>query len=128
MKVVYSEGVNNFQSKSSNMKKNLIVYALLISLAGSWSCKGKNENKGTETTTTTETSAPTNNAPVVVNADDELRNGVKDATKDFPGVEATVNDGVITLSGTADRSRLPALMQSLNALRPKQVVNNLKLN
>jgi predicted methyltransferase len=109
------------------MKKHLIVCALLISLAGSWSCKGKNDNKGTETTTTT-APEPTNTAPVVVNADDELRNGVKDATKDFPGVEATVDDGVITLTGTIQKDRYPTLKQSLDALRPKQVVNNLKYN
>jgi hypothetical protein len=50
---------------------------------------------------------------------------VRDATKDFPDVNATVDNGVITLTGSIERSRYPTLKQSLDALRPKQVVNNL---
>ena len=106
------------------MKKHLIVYGLLVLLGGSYSCKGKKDNKGTETTTTT--TEPTTTAPVVVNEDEELRRGVKDATKDFPDVNATVENGVITLNGSIEKSRYMTLKQSLDALRPKQVVNNLK--
>ena len=105
------------------MKKHLIVFGLLLLLGGSYSCKGKNNNQNTDTTTTT--TEPTTTAPVVVNEDDELRNGVKDATKDFPDVNASVDNGVITLTGSIERSRYPTLKQSLDALRPKQVVNNL---
>lgn len=106
------------------MKKHLIVYGLLLVLGGSYSCKGKNNNQNTGTTATT-TTEPTTTAPVVVNEDEELRSGVKDATKDFPDVNATVDNGVITLTGSIERSRYPTLKQSLDALRPKQVVNNL---
>lgn len=106
------------------MKKHLIVYGLLLILGGTYSCKGKNNNQNTGTTTTTTTESPST-APVVVNEDEELRSGVKDATKDFPGVNATVDNGVITLTGSIERSRYPTLKQSLDALRPKQVVNNL---
>lgn len=66
-------------------------------------------------------------APVDITADDPLNKGVTDATKDFPGVTATVNDGVITLTGELSRSRLPALMQSLNSLKPKKIDNKLTL-
>jgi hypothetical protein len=106
------------------MKKQLIIYGLLVVMGGSYSCKGKKDNKNSEATTT-ETTTPTTTAPVVVNEDDELRRGVTDATKDFPGVNASVENGVITLTGTMERSRFPTLKQSLDALRPKQVVNNI---
>ncbi len=66
-------------------------------------------------------------APVEIAADDPLTKGVTDATKDFPGVTATVKDGVITLTGELSRSRLPALMQSLNSLKPKKIDNKLTL-
>lgn len=107
------------------MKKHLIIYGLLVLLGGTYSCKGKNNNAGTEATTTTTETAPATTAPVVVNNDEELRRGVQDAIKDFPGVDATVNDGVINLTGTIEQSRYPTLKQSLDALRPLQVVNNL---
>jgi osmotically-inducible protein OsmY len=107
------------------MKKQLIVYGLVLLLGGATSCKGKNKNQNTDNTTTTTTTEPTTTAPVVVNEDDELRNGVRDATKDFPNVNATVENGVITLTGSIERSRYPTLKQSLDGLRPKQVVNNL---
>lgn len=63
-------------------------------------------------------------APVIA-ADDPLMMGVTDATKDFPTVTATVNDGVITLNGTIEASKLPMLMQTLNGLSPKKIENNL---
>ena len=90
------------------------------------SCGNKKKNE----TTTTTTTAPDNNtstAPVTVSSDDELKRGVADATKDFPGVTATVNNGEITLTGTIQRDRLPTLMQSLNSLQPKRINNNLTI-
>ncbi|MEO6682446.1 MAG: BON domain-containing protein [Ginsengibacter sp.] len=56
-----------------------------------------------------------------------LDQGVMDATKDFPSVNATVNNGEITLTGTLNRSDLPKLMQSLNSLNPSKINNNLTL-
>ncbi|MDQ3279353.1 MAG: hypothetical protein M3Q06_13575, partial [Bacteroidota bacterium] len=91
----------------------------------SYSCKSKKDNANTDTTTIT-TTTPATTAPVEISGDDELRRGVTDATKDFPGVDATVQDGVITLNGTIEKDRYMTLKQSLDALRPKQVVNNLK--
>lgn len=63
--------------------------------------------------------------PVVIAADDPLAAGVKDATKDHPTVTATVAEGVITLSGSIEKSKLAALMQSLNSLKPKKIDNKL---
>ena len=61
-------------------------------------------------------------------SDTGLEQGVMDATKDFPTVTATVNNGEITLTGTLERSKLPTLMQSLNALNPGKINNELTLN
>ena len=100
--------------------------ALFISLIGGMtlpSCK----NKKTDTTTNTTPVDTLNSAPVVIASDEQLTNGVKDATKDFPGVTASVNNGEVTLTGTIKRDRLPTLMQSINSLQPKKVNNNLTI-
>ena len=65
--------------------------------------------------------------PVQVSPDDALRQGVMDATKDHPGVTAMVNGGVVTLTGNISRDKLPMLMQSINGLQPKQVLNQLTI-
>ncbi|MBS1495856.1 MAG: BON domain-containing protein [Bacteroidetes bacterium] len=64
-------------------------------------------------------------APVVVAADDALTSAVKDATKDFSTVTAAVADGVVTLTGTIEKSKLPKLMMALNGLHPKKIDNKL---
>ena len=98
------------------------------------SCKSKNANTGSADsatavvdTVTTTTPAPVP-ATVVVAEDDELTKNLKDATKDFPGVTATVNDGEITLTGNIMRDKLPELMKSLHSLHPKKITNNLTIN
>jgi osmotically-inducible protein OsmY len=101
---------------------HLVLVASLISGMTLPSCK----NKKTDTTNTT-TMDTTNTTPVEIATDDQLTNGVKDATKDFPGVTATVNNGEVTLTGNVKRDRLPTLMQSIQALHPKKVNNNLTI-
>lgn len=59
--------------------------------------------------------------PPVVNPDDVLLTGVKDATKDFPNVTVAVQDSVITVTGTVEQSKVKMLKQSLDALHPKKV-------
>ena len=85
-------------------------------------CKNKKADTTTPNTTTVDS---TNKAPVQISTDDQLTLGVKDATKDFPGVTASVNEGEVTLTGKIKRDRLPVLMQSIQALHPKKVNNNL---
>ena len=70
---------------------------------------------------------PVVNAPVTINPDETLTMSVKDAIKDFEGVNASVTDEVITLTGTLKRSRLQNLMQALNTLKPKKINNQLTL-
>ncbi len=65
--------------------------------------------------------------PVQINNDGTLTQGVKDATKDFPTVNANVNDGVIVLTGSIKRSDLQNLMMSLNTLNAKKIENNLTI-
>jgi hypothetical protein len=105
----------------------VIVVGLLFSTGVSvTSCKSKPKDTTTNehTNTGTTITAPD---PVEVSADDALKTGVKDATKDHPGVTADVSNGEITLSGEIERSKLQGLMQTLNSLKPKKINNNLKV-
>ena len=116
------------------MKKNFfagyfLAFGILVVFG---SCKGKPSQT---TTTDTATIAPADNTTtktpdttIVISADDSLKRMIPDATKDFPGVTASVDQGVITLTGTINRDRLPKLMMALNALHPKKINNNLTIN
>jgi hypothetical protein len=97
---------------------SLLLAFILATGVGFTSCKNKAKDANT-TTPTVDT--PATNLPVEVSSDDALRKGVIDATKDYPGVTATVNDGVIILSGSIERDRWTKLLQTLNSLNPKRV-------
>jgi len=61
-------------------------------------------------------------AAISVNTVDEsLAKGIVDATKDFPTVQATVKDGIITVTGTIEKAKLVTLKQALDNLHPKKV-------
>jgi len=107
------------------MKRTFVYMILLASLMSSTALPSCNNKKKESTTNTTVNVDTTNKAPVEIATDDQLSNGVKDATKDFPGVTATVNNGEVTLTGNIKRDRLPVLMQSIHSLNPKKVNNNL---
>lgn len=66
-------------------------------------------------------------APVQVSTDDALTTGVRDATKDHPTVTASVNAGVVTLTGEIKRDQLQKLIQTLNTLNPVKVENKLTI-
>jgi hypothetical protein len=98
------------------MKKTKFVFALLIaafSLTATESCKNK---KKAETTQTSD-------APVIINSDNDLRSSVNTVVKDYNGVQAEVNDGVIVLRGSIKQEDLQKLMQRVHELRPKKVDN-----
>ncbi len=59
--------------------------------------------------------------PVQITADDPLTTAVKDATKDFPTVTATVKDGVISVSGELKSDSWKKLKMALDGLKPKKV-------
>jgi hyperosmotically inducible periplasmic protein len=75
----------------------------------------------------TVTPPPPSPAAPTVSPDTALSQGVTDATKDFPTVKATVNNGEITLTGTIKRKDLTTLMQSLNSLHPAKINNQLTI-
>jgi hyperosmotically inducible periplasmic protein len=66
-------------------------------------------------------------APVEITADDPLSKGLKDVTASFPTVQASVADGVVTLTGELKRSELPMLMKTVNSLKPKKIENKITL-
>lgn len=59
--------------------------------------------------------------PPVIVADDPLTIAVKDALTAFPGVSATVKDGIISLTGQIAKADRQKLMMVLQALKPKKV-------
>jgi hypothetical protein len=132
-RVVSDVELKPFLIKVKLMKKTFASFGLAFLLMTGLtfqSCKNKNKdttNSENTVSTTPETTTNTNTAPVTVSGDDELRRGVTDATKDFPGVQATVNNGEVTLTGSIKRDRVPTLMQSLNSLQPRKINNNLTI-
>ena len=105
-----------------NLLKNLVLVVVYSAVLGSTACKNKSKDTNSNVDTTT-----TKTAPVQIETDDVLRSGIKDATKDYPGVTASVSSGEITLTGEITRDKLPKLMQSLNSLHPKKITNNLTI-
>lgn len=109
-----------------HMTKFLMITAFGISALSFNACKGGNKDKQATDTTVLDTSTVAA-APVVISTDEELNPKVKDATKDFPGVTASVANGEITLTGTISRDKLPTLMQSLSAVHAKKINNELTI-
>lgn len=64
-------------------------------------------------------------APDYSELDAAINAALADAMKDHATVTATVENGVINLTGEIRERDLPTLMQKLNALNPVQIVNNL---
>ena len=67
------------------------------------------------------TTVPAPAAPVQITADDPLQNAVRDATKDFPEVTASVADGVISVTGEITAARWKTLKMALDGLQPRKV-------
>ncbi|MEJ7912162.1 MAG: hypothetical protein WKF70_03330 [Chitinophagaceae bacterium] len=113
------------------MNNKFSFYSLAVLLAGGLSltsCKDKKATTDANTTTTTTVDTPTTyTAPVEVSADEPLRQGVADATKDFPGVSATVTNGEVNVSGEIARADWMRLKPMLDALNPKKVNNQLTI-
>lgn len=83
--------------------------------------------KGVKSVVNNLTTTPPPPPPPTVNPDTALSQGVTDATKDFPTVKASVDNGQITLTGSIKRSDLKTLMQSLNSLHPSKIINQLTI-
>src|SRR5215831_18537558 len=99
--------------KLQKLKSGMLLLILAAALTAS-SCKGKtNEGSSTNSPANTDTTSTknmdtstgvTNSAAAV--SDDALRTQLKDATKDYPDVTATVDNGEVTLTGTISREKL----------------------
>jgi hypothetical protein len=63
----------------------------------------------------------------VITADDPLKASVDNTIKPYPGVNATIQNGVITLTGEIKRADLQQLMAALNSLKPKSIENKLTI-
>jgi hyperosmotically inducible protein len=72
-------------------------------------------------------SAPPAATAPEITADDPLQSSLKTLLASYKTVEASVKDGVVTLTGTIKRSQLTTLMQTVQELKPKKVVNNLEI-
>ena len=105
--------------------KNLVISLLFLTSISLVSCHDKAKKNETSTANADTTTTNTTTTPVEIAPDDSLKNGVRDATKDYPQVNATVSDGEITLTGNITREKLPKLMMALNSLHPKKINNNL---
>ncbi|WP_018617139.1 hypothetical protein [Segetibacter koreensis] len=113
--------------KRSYFKILVVAYTLSAGVYFT-SCKSKPKDTGNTADTTSMTApAPVTPAPVEIAPDTALQAGVRDATKDYPGVKAEVNKGEITLTGEIKRSKLADLMMSLNSLKPKKINNQLTI-
>ena len=66
-------------------------------------------------------------APVTINTDDALTTGAKQAVAAYNGVSADVSGGIVTLRGSITRDNLTKLMQSITALQPKSINNELQV-
>lgn len=64
---------------------------------------------------------PADTTSVTVSPDDQLKTGVTAVIKDYPGVQATVQDGVVTVTGTTTAPKWKMLKMALDALNPKKV-------
>lgn len=69
----------------------------------------------------------TSSAPVVITADDPLKASVDNTIKAYPGVSASIQDGIVTLTGEIKRADLQKLMMDLNLLKPKKIDNKLTI-
>jgi hypothetical protein len=103
------------------MKKlnaRLLILSVVFAAFSVTSCKDKSKDNDTSTTTAVDS---TTAAVPVISGDEELRKGVTDATKDYPGITADVTDSVINVSGEIKREDWQRLNPTLNSLHPKRV-------
>lgn len=60
-------------------------------------------------------------APVQISGDDQLNKGITDALKDFPTVQATAKDSIITVTGEVSAANWKKIKIALDGLKPKKV-------
>lgn len=104
------------------MKKLFFAAALAALMVAGPSCKSKPKTTDTPASVPpTEQAPPPPPAPVDVSADDALRKGVTDATKDIKGLTTRVDSGIIYLSGTISKADNMRITPTLSSLHPKNI-------
>lgn len=63
----------------------------------------------------------------IISGDQQLTDGLKTVLAAFSGVEGSVKDSVVTLTGTAKRDDLQNIIMAIQALRPKKVENQITI-
>lgn len=56
-----------------------------------------------------------------------LTEGVKAAIKDYPGVNAAIENGVITLTGSIPREHAGELMTAIQSMRASRIIDRLEV-
>lgn len=64
---------------------------------------------------------------ITINPDDALNTALNSVVSSYKNVKATVEDGVVTLTGEIKRSELAELMQKVTATNPKKIENKLEI-
>lgn len=95
-------------------------------------CKSSSETaakgtKGVKQVVNNITVTPPPAPSVEVASSDTLQTSLNSLLSAYKTVNGKVENGVITLTGEIKRSQLTPLMQSINELKPKRVVNNLEI-
>jgi hypothetical protein len=113
-----------FIMRYASLKSYIILLGLVAGLSLS-ACKNKEKENTDTTINANPDSANASSASPEISSDAALEQGLRDATRDYPGVTATVSNGEVTLTGTIEKDKVPTLLQSVNGLNPKKVNNQL---
>lgn len=95
----------------------LAIATFLVVTPALISCKSKKDKEKEQTTTTVD---PVKTDPPVTTAtDDALTMGLRDALKDHPTVNYSINDGKIVLTGEIAKDKWLQVKQTLDKLTSK---------
>lgn len=120
---------DSLQANENSKNITAAVHEGTVTLSGA--CSGENCNTDIEEKVKSiEGVESVENNITITQADTDytLRTQVQTVISNYQGVQADVANGVIVLRGAISRSQLQPLMTELNALRPKQIDNQLAVN